>query len=111
MCVRAAAHARVLPMLRVLVLALALSARGSRSDRDCAPGCEAVGNCNRDTGTCECPVGRSGGISAAFDPDGVHVPAAAAAVGHCWWSELVPTLVHRKRAACSAWDMLAVLAA
>mmetsp|Transcript_30242 Transcript_30242/g.89753 ORF Transcript_30242/g.89753 Transcript_30242/m.89753 type:complete len:254 (+) Transcript_30242:71-832(+) len=60
MCVRAAAHARVLPMLRVLVLALALSARGSRSDRDCAPGCEAVGNCNRDTGTCECPVGRSG---------------------------------------------------
>lgn len=26
----------------------------------CAPGCESVGNCNRDFGTCECPRGRTG---------------------------------------------------
>ena len=26
----------------------------------CAKGCEAVGNCNREFGTCECPFGRTG---------------------------------------------------
>ena len=28
--------------------------------RPCAEGCEAVGNCNRELGTCECPFGRTG---------------------------------------------------
>ena len=29
--------------------------------RPCPAGCEALGNCNAEFGTCECPFGRTGG--------------------------------------------------
>lgn len=32
----------------------------------CAKGCEAIGNCNREFGTCECPIGRTGPHGAAL---------------------------------------------
>lgn len=75
-----AAALRAVAQVLVLVLTAAMigGSVGAGAERtvftqylkQCAPGCEEIGNCNGETGQCDCPFGLAGGCVHGVPPTG-----------------------------------------
>ncbi|KAG1676352.1 hypothetical protein FOA52_001147 [Chlamydomonas sp. UWO 241] len=71
-----------------------LSAWSESEGKSCSPGCEEIGNCNRELGVCECPIGRTGPACEQWIM-GACRPSAESPVA--WIGEGVPKNCHCRR--------------